>query len=109
MKKKQIFKKTDFLNTFNRPKSLWKFSNTELLAIIQNELGLSKDDYVDLIDQLENENTSVIDFDEIDFITDELNQEESKNIYINEVSKIKVKAKEYIKKEFCSKKSTMLI
>ncbi|QEX47082.1 DUF2779 domain-containing protein [Mycoplasmoides gallisepticum] len=98
MKKKQIFKKTDFLNTFNRPKSLWKFSNTELLAIIQNELGLSKDDYVDLIDQLENENTSVIDFDEIDFITDELNQEESKNIYINEVSKIKVKAKEYIKK-----------
>ncbi|QMT98639.1 DUF2779 domain-containing protein [Mycoplasma tullyi] len=98
MQKKHIFKKTDFLNTFSRPKSLWKFSNSELLAIIQNELGISKDDYLDILDQLENENSSLIDFDDIDFITDELAQEESKNIYLNEVSKIKVKAKEYIKR-----------
>ncbi|WP_027122379.1 DUF2779 domain-containing protein [[Mycoplasma] imitans] len=98
MNKKYIFKKTDFINTFNRPRSLWKFSNSELLAIIQNELGLSKDDYVDLLDQLDNENSSIINFDEVDFVNEQIDQEESKNIYINEVSKIKIKAKEYIKR-----------
>ncbi|QZX49245.1 DUF2779 domain-containing protein [Mycoplasma sp. E35C] len=94
---KTIFKKTDFLNTFTRPKSLWRFNDTEIISLVQSELGLSNDNYDDLQETLEDEQPTLIDFDKIDFLTQEEKTTDEPLIF--EITKLREKANEYIKRK----------
>ncbi|MDC4163105.1 DUF2779 domain-containing protein [Mycoplasma sp. T363T] len=102
MENKKIFKRNDFLNTFSRPKSLWKFTDKEITAIIQNELGLSKDSYEDINEELNGEESAILDFDEIDFVNDDIESQQINDAYLAEIIKLKEKSKEFIKHEVLS-------